>query len=258
MKRLLTSVVTAAVVVLAACSDGEVTEPLSSLNSSRGGQSANGAENADDAATRHYRVTVENLTSGQPLSPGVVATHTKAASVFRVGEAASEGVRLIAESGDPSVAVGMLSGIDAVHMVKAFPDPLGPIHRQGGPGSTSGSIEIAARASANRLSLVIMLICTNDGFTGLESVKLPGGFKPAVYWVGGYDAGTEVNDESSENIVDACGAAGPVALAADGNGRTPEGGVITHHAGIQGDADLSESAHSWTDPVARITVERID
>lgn len=258
MKRSCSSALTAAIVVLAACSDGELTEPAASLQSSRAAQGSNGAENAAAAATHVYRVTVVNLTGSQPLSPGVIATHTKAAHVFRVGEAASEGVRLIAESGDPSVAVSMLSGVEAVHRVKAFPDPLGPIHRQGGPGSSSGSIEIAARASANRLSLVIMLICTNDGFTGLESVKLPGGTRPVVYEVRGYDAGTEVNDETSENIVDACGAAGPEPLAADGNGRTAEGGVVAPHPGIQGGADLSVSAHAWTDPVARITVQRIE
>ena len=172
-----------AVLALMACSeDAEFTEPgTDAVALASGGE---GQQNADGEAQRLYRVTVENLTDGQPFSPGVIATHTKAASVFQVGEPASEGVRLIAENGMPGAAVSDLSAVDAVFEVKAFPDPLGPIFFGGG----SGSIEIAAAANANRLSLAIMLICTNDGFTGVSSVKLPGGFKPAVYYSNGYDA----------------------------------------------------------------------
>jgi hypothetical protein len=245
-------IIAVAALALAACSeDAEVTEPAAdAVALSRGGE---GHQNADGVASRLYRVTVENLTGGQPFSPGVVATHTKAAHVFQVGAPASEGVRLIAENGMPETAVTELTGVDAVFEVKAFPDPLGPII-----AGASGSIQIAASANANRLSLVIMLICTNDGFTGLESVKLPGGFQPAVYYSNGYDAGTEVNTEKSKDIVDACGAAGPVALPADGNARTAEGSVIGHHAGIQGIADLVPAQHGWEDPVAKITIQRIE
>jgi hypothetical protein len=142
-------------------------------------------------------------------------------------------------------------------MVKLFPDPLAPVHRLGGPGANTGSVMISAVANANRLSLAIMLICTNDGFTGLESVKLPGGFQPAVYYADGYDAGTEVNDEASASVVDPCGAIGPAGLPADGNARTAEGGLVMHHAGIQGGGDLSPSDHGWANPVAKITVQRI-
>jgi hypothetical protein len=35
-----------------------------------------------------------------------------------------------------------------------------------------------------------------------------------------------------------------------------EGGVITHHEGIQGGADLKPALHGWEDPVATIEVER--
>lgn len=246
----------ALLLALAACNDGQVTTAPEADAPAL--SSANGAANANDAARHIYRITVENLTATQPFSPGVVATHTKDASVFRVGEAASEGVRMIAENGDPSVAVADLSGAAGVDMVKVFPDPLAPIHRVGGPGPSTGSILISAAANANRLSLAIMLICTNDGFTGLESVKLPGGFQPAVYYTSGYDAGTEVNDEASTSIVDPCGAIGAVGLPADGNARTAEGGAVMHHPGIQGGADLSPADHGWNDPVARITVQRIE
>lgn len=209
---------------------------------------------ANEQAAHEYEVTIENLTSGQPLSPGVIATHTGKTSLFRVGEAASEGIRLIAENGDPSRAIADLSGNPDVYRVLSTG---APVHRVGGPGSSSLTVRIAARANANRISLAVMLVCSNDGFTGLSNVRLPGGFQPAVYHVAGYDAGTEANQETSESIVDGCGAIGPVALPSDGNARPATAETIAHHAGILGVGDLSPALHGWSDPVARITIQRI-
>jgi hypothetical protein len=41
------------------------------------------------------------------------------------------------------------------------------------------------------------------------------------------------------------------------NPALAEGGVIAHHQGIKGGADLSPSVHGWTDPVAEVTVRAI-
>lgn len=35
-----------------------------------------------------------------------------------------------------------------------------------------------------------------------------------------------------------------------------EGGVIHHHSGIEGGADLLPSVHGWTDPVTLVTITR--
>lgn len=215
---------------------------------------ADGYVNAADAATRSYEITIENLTTGQPLSPGVVAVHGKQAGVFTAGAPASEGLRLIAEQGNPGTAVSDLTGAPGVFQVLGT---AAPVHRVGGPGSSTIMTEIAASANADRLSLALMLICTNDGFTGLDGVKLPGGFEPAMYYTQAYDAGTEVNDEASTSIVDPCFAIGPVEAEGDGDGRTAEGGVVMMHAGIAGIADLDPSAHGWSGPIARVTVRRI-
>ena len=207
---------------------------------------------------RVYEVTLENLTTGQPFSPGVIATHRKRRHAFEVGDPASEGIRLIAEDGDPSVAVADLSGTRGFHDVQATPAPVGCIGCGGPPFPTSLTLQITARGNANRLSLAVMLICTNDGFTGLDGVKLPGGFKPKTFYAAGYDAGTEANDELYTSIVDPCGGIGPVAVAPDGaNDRTPTSGVITHHPGIQGVGDLDPSLYGWEDPVLRVTVKRL-
>ena len=215
---------------------------------------AEGYVNAADDATRVYEITIDNLTSGQPLSPGVAVAHTREAGIFALGAMASEGIRLIAEQGDPSTAISEISGATGVARVV---NTGVPIHRVGGPGPSSLTIALEASANANRLSLAVMLICTNDGFAGLNSVKLPGGFEPITFYAMGYDAGTEVNDETSLSIVDPCGAIGPVALAADGDSRTAQGGVVTMHAGIEGGGALIPGSHGWTEPVARVTVRRI-
>ncbi|MEO5588351.1 MAG: spondin domain-containing protein, partial [Gemmatimonadaceae bacterium] len=135
----------------------------------------------------------------------------------------------------------------------------GPINRIGGgaPFPTSRTYTINAAANANRLSVAVMIICTNDGFTGLSGVKLPGGFKPESHLVGAWDAGTEQNNQLFSQIVDPCQMAGPVRAPADGNGRVATNGVIETHPNITpGVGDLT-AAHRWQFPVARITVQRL-
>ena len=36
-----------------------------------------------------------------------------------------------------------------------------------------------------------------------------------------------------------------------------EGGVIHHHPGIAGGADLLPAVHGWTDPVTLVTITRV-
>ncbi|MDH4043060.1 MAG: spondin domain-containing protein [Gemmatimonadota bacterium] len=215
---------------------------------------ADGYANAADAAARTYDITIENLTSSQPLSPGVVVAHSKQVSLFARGTTASEGIRLIAEQGNPATALADLTGAAGVFQVTGT---MAPVHRIGGPGPSTLTTQIAAAANADRLSLAVMLICTNDGFAGLDAVKLPGGLEPATFYAMAYDAGTEVNDETSTSIVDPCFAIGPVSADGDGDSRTAEGGVVGMHAGIGGGADLDPSLHGWSGPIARVTVRRV-
>ena len=75
-----------------------------------------------------------------------------------------------------------------------------------GPGAvlpgTSLTFTVEASKKARRLSWISMLICTNDGFTGVRNLRLPaqvGGEK--FRYVRGYDAGTEINTESFSDLV---------------------------------------------------------
>ena len=207
------------------------------------------------AATAEYEVTIINMSHSQPFSPGVIVTHDASANVFEAGTAASEGIRLIAENGDPTAAVGALSGAGGVSDVVAT---MAPVHRKGGPGPDQLITYITASNDARYLSLAAMLICTNDGFIGLNSVELPKGPETAVYFPGAYDAGTEANDELYTSVVDPCGAIGPVAVAPDGqNNRTATADVIAMHPGFIGSGDMDADAYNWRNKVARVTVRRI-
>ena len=195
-----------------------------------------------------YSVTIENLTSGQPFTPPVVAAHSDQIDVFEVGQAASEEVIQIAENGNNDPMVALLGGSDAVF---DFATGEGPIL----PGE-SATITVQAPAGS-LLSLVFMLICTNDGFSGVDSLALPASGSETVD-ANAYDAGSEMNSEDFADIVPPCQGLIGVSSDDEGTGMSnpalAEGGVIASHPGIQGGTDLTVSDHGWTEPVARITV----
>jgi hypothetical protein len=220
------------------------------------------SEANDDDDLRTYRVTIENETDGQPFSPGVALTHRGSVSLFEVGDQASPGIEAIAEDGNEAPALAAAMGAQGVTDVFDISQPTTPEGTTVGSFTDEFTFEIQARRG-DKLSLAVMLICTNDGFTGLNSVKLPND-DSVTYHAAGYDAGTEDNTEESEEIVDPCTALGPTALAGDPNGNedaavdTSPHVNIHHHPGIQGGADLSASMHGWEDPVAEITIELVD
>jgi hypothetical protein len=127
----------------------------------------------------------------------------------------------------------------------------------------SVTFEITASGNAHFLSFVSMLVCTNDGFTGVDSLRLPEGKgKTETADTQAYDSFTEQNTEDFAHIVPPCqgliGVSSGEAGMEVSNPAIAEGGVIAHHEGIKGVADLDSSVHGWEDPVARIEVERID
>ena len=108
-----------------------------------------------------------------------------------------------------------------------------------------------------------MLICTNDGFSGIDSLRLLKKIGESVtVHTAGYDAGTEINTEDFADLVPPCQALIGVMSDDPGTGMTnpalAETDVIRHHPGIQGGEDLIPGVHGWTDPVAEIVITRID
>ena len=210
------------------------------------------------AQSTSYSVTVTNLTDGQPFTPPLIATHRPATGLFTVGQAASFELKEIAENGNLDPMLMALA--DDKHVAESVvaigaPPPLLP--------GDSISIEISESRGAKFVSFVSMLICTNDGFTGLDTVRLPQTVGQTITLTAdAYDAGTEINTEDFADLVPPC----PVLTGVDsdeaGSGASnpalAEGGVIHHHDGIQGIADLDPAIHDWSNPVVMVEITRTD
>jgi hypothetical protein len=208
------------------------------------------------ANERTYRVTVTNLTQGQVFSPPLAVAHSVDVSLFEGGEAASPELAALAEDGMTGPLVDALTGAAGVYGTGTADGPI--------PPGASRSFEVEAGAGAGVLSVVGMLVQTNDAFFFAQLPDPP----DAVFLVPGtgqridfartslanaYDAGSEANTESCEHIPGPpCGNAGV---------RVTEGaeGFVHISQGIQGVADdLAPSQYDWRNPVARVSVERVD
>lgn len=158
---------------------------------------------AQAGGTPRYRVRIVNLTDGQPFTPPVIATHRYNFNLFLVGDLASVGVMQVAENGNVPNLVSALEQATVVTDVVAGADPLVPA---GLPGSASfpdrATYTIDASNGARFISFASMLICTNDGFTGINHVKLPQNIgEQTIRVAAGYDAGTETNTEEDRKSV---------------------------------------------------------
>jgi hypothetical protein len=188
-----------------------------------------------------WQVTITNLTpaGSQPLSPPLVAVHSRKADVWSVGQIASHGVAAIAEDADNTVLESALPGLRGVRSVRTIEG--GPIM----PGA-SRTFTVRSNGKHDRLSLVTMLVNTNDGFTGLDSLHLRG--RGGVVTKRAYDAGSEKNNERATHIPGPC-CNNPFV-------RDPEGAVVRMHPGIKGVGDLAPGTYGWRDPVVRIRIVR--
>jgi hypothetical protein len=203
---------------------------------------ASADDDDDGSRTKLYRVTVANLTppGSQPLSPPLLVVHSNRADVWSVGDIASHGVAAIAEDANNAVLESALTGFPGVRSVATGPG--GPI-----PPGTSRSFTVETAGRFDRLSLLTMLVNTNDAFTGLDALHLRG--RATMVTTAAYDAGSERNNERTTHIPGPC-CNNPFV-------RDPEGHPIAMHEGITGRGDLSPATYGWTGAAARITVERV-
>lgn len=216
-----------------------------------------GDERGSPDRTRTYRVTIANNTIGQWLTPAVVATHRRPLDVFTVGQRARFEVKEVAENGNVTPLLDLANASRFVSSVQLVPSPSGPPPI--GPGAHV-TFEIDADDGARFLSWVSMLICTNDGFTGLDAVRLPVRVgHTATFRTAAYDAGTERNTEAWADLVPPCAQLtgfGDQGGTGTSNPALAESGVIRMHQGITGSANLLPGVHGWTNPVATVTVTR--
>lgn len=213
------------------------------------------------------RFTVENLQPGDGFffTPMWAGLHDGSFDLFTAGERASEGLEILAETGDTAPLSAEFEAPGRLQTTVGD----GPI----GPNDViEGSIDIINPAAYRYLSFASMIIPSNDGFfgngnpTAYELFDAEGNFTgPVTIDIMGseiYDSGTEVNTGS--------GAAG-FSLGFDGEGSgestdDPTGTVAVHPdrfanlVGLQTAAGTTIGSDGGgyitsDEPVARITVD---
>jgi hypothetical protein len=205
----------------------------------------------DSDAVETYRVTVENLTDNQTLTPAVVAAHDRSFRLYRNNRPASAGLQQLAENGGVPLLLAELNGAAGVH--EAVATLGGAI----APGA-SATAEITTAGGANRISVAAMLICTNDGFAGVSSARVSQRGGQTTRHGRAYDAGTEVNTQDFDDLVPPCAAmAGVDAGTGTSDPTLAENGVVLRHGGITEAGDLTPASNGWHGPVIKVTIERV-
>lgn len=213
-------------------------------------------------------VTITNLTRGTWFTPLLVSAHPNSFTAFTEGSAASVQVQSVAEAGDTTGVQALLpSGASKVI------DPNGGPLKPG--GSVTGASFAGGAGTANtQLSIMAMLVPTNDGFMALNAIDIPTTPGTYTYNVSAYDAGTEANDErkAAAGGINQPGLIFPAflndasgKLSADinpnaaGIANATKEGYIHIHRGIVGSvrggpSALDNTVYRWLNPVARVVL----
>lgn len=192
-----------------------------------------------------YSITLTNLTYGQPLSPIAVALHGDT-KMWQVGQAASVALEKLAEGGDNTDFIALTANM-------ATTSSEGPVP----PGSSVTLAISTTEAMANYLTVVTMLVNTNDAFSGLTGVDISTlTVNQEKSWrLNVYDSGTELNNEAVGTIPGP--ADGGVGFDADRNDID----LVGYHSGVVSKDDgLSSSvltqAHRFDNPAVKLTITR--
>src|SRR5687768_3945655 len=214
-----------------------------------------GVQAAEDNAT--FRITLTNISTAQPLSPPILATHSAGTTLINVGGTASENLRKLAEEGQNQDLVVEWRANADVHDVVAGELPIRRIGGDGPVGSNTTYVFTIRAGAGDVLTIASMLGCTNDAFTGAISLPLPNGNEPVFIRSQIWDAGTELNTETSLDLPDSCGAQlGAERFAEDGSGHEATNEPIMNHRGLHLQGDLTEVS-AWNSPVMELKIERV-
>lgn len=189
---------------------------------------------------KNYDVTITNITHGQTFTPILVASHKKGHPLFTLGDAASDELAQVAEGGNTVPLATRLTDYGIAYDTASSGGLLGP--------GESVTVRVRVKDDFKYISVVSMLIPTNDAFFAINGVKAPKHSRTVM--ARSYDAGSEYNDERCVNIP------GPVC---HGEGYNPNGaeGFVHIHPGISGSGDLPSSEYTWNNPTAKISIKRV-
>ncbi len=253
------------------------------------------------AQAAELTVSITNLTQGMSFTPRLLVAHNREIDLFEPGTAPTRALAWVAEAGVITQAQNAASADSNFEYLLERPENADNNTWQafglGGPplppATTSAEYTFDSEDFAY-LSLVTMLIPTNDAFAGLDTWRIP--TEPGTYTVtlNAYDAGSEANDEISSLRTDVTEAVTGLPLggyavpgmAGSGNpnatnvGTGGTGvalqiqtdntlsdepgdreGVVHIHRNVLGDtdpnggiSDLDSRVHRWLNPVARMTI----
>lgn len=170
-----------------------VSAVLLGCNHSDDENSAEMQNDSDTAQPYRYEITVKNLTANQPFSPVVVINHAAEYTVWQAGEPASISLEKLAEGGDTTDMIQQALDMDAVYAMGS-----GIIK----PGEQETMMLQLDHEMMQGLSVVTMLVNTNDAFTGINGQSIQTmAIGDSKQWYGyTWDAGTEDNTESMGTI----------------------------------------------------------
>ncbi len=204
-------------------------------------------------ADGQYKVSITNITKGQTFTPQFVATHDHSVSLFSFGTPASSSLEILAESGDTAPLTAE---------AEAVPNKVGNVLTIAGllgPGKTA-TTEISASDGHNYLTMAAMLIPTNDTFVALAGMKLPE--EGSVSYIArAYDAGTEENDQNCAHIPGPrCGGEAISAASESDEGfiYVSNGFQALGSEDAEGNEILGPNVYDWRNPVAQITITKMD
>jgi len=211
------------------------------------------------AIAQDLSLKITNLTNGIYFTPFLVAAHDSSTHLFMEGSVASSSLQAMAEGGDIS---GLSTDVQAVGG-NVVEDPAGGVLA---PGANT-SFNLMSNTGNTHLSLTAMLLPTNDGFVGADSIEVPTTAGTYTYYLNAYDAGTEANNE----VINGGGTPGVLGIPADPGGNNGTGGtgaasadnntMIHIHRGNLGDldatggiSDLDSTVHRWLNPAAELVI----
>lgn len=176
-------------------------------------------------------VTMTNTSTYQPMTPPIVVLHNAPDSengmrLFYNGQPATDAIVAIAENGNNGPMVNTLNYLVDQGRASAFevgfadPENPGPLL----PGM-SASVNLDVASDDQVMSLVSMVVCTNDGFSGANAHTLSAD-TTETFMAPIYDAGSESNVLMLDYWVPPCGS--------DANITDDENGSVTLHPGQSG------------------------
>jgi hypothetical protein len=218
------------------------------------------AGSAGAAKVTGWNVKVTNLTTGQPMSPPLWAVHDGKEHLWQVGRQATNGATLIMEDALATPLNALLqTDPDVLAAAIALPPVTDPVTPAPIPPGGTREFTISTKGKFDRVSMLWMLVRSNDAFTGLDGLKLGSDngkkgkksnknkLKSRTLTVNAYDAGTEKNNEMGAFI--------PGPPFGHMFVRDQDAQLIAPHPGLRQDGELA--AYIWQDPVARIEIKKV-